>query len=83
MTRRKTATPSDFVPVKVRSATHRRLASLLERISRVGWTAIGIDRGDAPTRGSVVDAALDLLERKVSSVDGDNHPIAESANKRR
>jgi hypothetical protein len=36
----------------------------MERISRDGWSSVGVDSGNPPTLWGVVDAAIDALGKQ-------------------
>jgi aminoglycoside N3'-acetyltransferase len=60
---------NDFRALKVRTETHVRLKKLMERITQVGWGAIGSDRTTAATIADVADEALQMLDDKVTAAE--------------
>lgn len=58
----------DFQPVRIHTATRKRLDRLIEQLVQVGWNAIGAERKDAPGISSVLDQGLLVLEAKMLQV---------------
>lgn len=59
----------DFRAVKIRTDTHVQLKKLMERITQIGWAAIGSGRTTAATLADVADEAVRLLDFKVKGVE--------------
>jgi hypothetical protein len=56
---------TDFQPVRIHTATRKRLDRLIEQLVQVGWNAIGAERKDAPGISSVLDEGITALESKM------------------
>lgn len=59
----------DFRPIKIRTEAHVRLKRLMERITQVGWAAIGSERTTPATIADVADEALQMLDDKVTAAE--------------
>lgn len=57
----------ETITIKIYKATHVRMRALIERLTHDGWGAVGVDRRDAPTFATIVDAALTKLDEVTDS----------------
>jgi len=51
--------------VKVRDAGFERLNRLADTLSQHGWSAVGVVREERVSNLSVIDVALELLEKRL------------------
>jgi hypothetical protein len=49
------------MPVKIPAAAYDTLRELAAFAARFGWSALGIDRDDAPTNAALIEEAIRLL----------------------
>lgn len=49
------------MPVKIPAEAHALLRELAAFTARNGWSALGIDREDAPTQTALIEEAIRLL----------------------
>ena len=52
---------------KVRAEGFERLARLVDALSQHGWAAVGIVRDERVSNLSVIDVALELLEKRLKA----------------
>ena len=52
---------------KIRAAAFDRLERLVAALSQHGWSAVGVVSTDRVTNLSVLDAALELLEKRLKA----------------
>ena len=49
------------MPIKIPTEAHETLRELSSYAARFGWSALGIDRDDAPTQTALIEEAIRLL----------------------
>ena len=52
---------TDWVTVRIPRRTRKYIDKILAQVSQHGWTHAGVARTDAPTIGTVLDAAVQVL----------------------
>ena len=55
------------MPVKIPAEAHATLRELASFAARYGWSALGIDRDDAPTQTALIEEAIRLLAARRES----------------
>lgn len=61
------ASRNGFVTVKLRDAAYARLKALVDTLMQRGWSVTGAVRNDAISNASVMEVALESLERKIKA----------------
>lgn len=60
-------TKASAMPVKIPVEAHEMLRELASFTARYGWSALGIDRDDAPTQTALIEEAIRLLAARRDS----------------
>jgi hypothetical protein len=60
-------TPRPYHNVKIRAGGFQRLDRLVAALSQHGWAAVDIVRDERVSNLSVIDVALELLERRLKA----------------